>query len=110
LSIIGVKDRFDKNNCMFLDARKPEDYQAGHIPGALNFYGNELDHYAPTVLPQLPDKNKEIIAYCEGGDCDLSLQVAHFLAETGYRRVVIFEGGWPDWKKAGYPTHEGDMP
>jgi len=107
---MGVKARFDKKNCVFLDARKPEEYQEGHIPGALNFYGNELDNFAPKIVPKLTDKNQEIIAYCHGGDCDLSLQVAKTLIEQGYAHVEIFQGGWPDWKKSGYPIHEGDAP
>ena len=110
LSLSGAKNRFDKKNCIFLDARKPEEYEEGHISGALNFYGNELDRFAPSVMPQIPDKNKETIAYCHGGDCDLSLLVAKSLIESGYTRVEIFAGGWPEWKKAGYPMTLGKNP
>jgi len=110
LSLMGVKDRFDKGSCVFLDARKPEEYTEGHIPGALNLYGNELEKYVPLVVPQLRDKDQEIVAYCHGGDCDLSLQVAKALTEAGYTKAKIFEGGWPDWKKAGYPTTKGETP
>ena len=110
LSLGGVENRFDKKTCVFLDARKPEEYQEGHIPGALNFYGNELDSFAPLIVPKLTDKKQEIIAYCHGGDCDLSLQVAKTLIEQGYTHVEIFQGGWPDWKKSGYPITRGDNP
>jgi rhodanese-related sulfurtransferase len=110
LSLMGVKSRFDKKTCVFLDARKPEEYEEGHIPGALNFYGNEPEKYAPLVMPQLSDKSREIIAYCHGGDCDLSLQAAKAMQEAGYTRVEIFTGGWPDWKKAGYPVTKGSEP
>ncbi len=110
LSLSGTKDRFDKKNCVFLDARKPEEYQEGHISGALNFYGNELDKFAPLVIPQIPDKNKELIAYCHGGDCDLSLLRAKSLTETGYTQLEIFAGGWPEWVKAGYPRTAGENP
>ena len=110
LSINGVKDRFEKGDCVFLDARKPEEYAEGHIPGALNLYANELEKYIPLVVPQLPDRNKQIVAYCHGGDCDLSLQAAKALKEAGYDHVVIFEGGWPDWKKSGLPIHTGVTP
>lgn len=110
LSLMGVKQRFDKKACVFLDARKPEEYEEGHIPGALNFYGNEPEKFAPVVMPQLLDKTKEIITYCHGGDCDLSLQVAKALRDAGYTRVEIFTGGWPDWKKAGYPVTQGAQP
>ena len=110
LSLMGVKERFDKKSCIILDARKPEEYQEGHIPGALNFYGNEPEKFAPIVMPQIPDKNREIIAYCHGGDCDLSLQTAKALKEAGYTHVEIFTGGWPDWQKAGYPITTGTEP
>ncbi|HJT25016.1 MAG TPA: rhodanese-like domain-containing protein [bacterium] len=110
LSLMGVKERFDKKACVFLDARKPEEYQDGHIPGALNFYGNEPEKFAPLVMPQIPDKTREIIAYCHGGDCDLSLQTAKALREAGYTHVEIFTGGWPDWQKAGYPVTKGEEP
>lgn len=110
LSVMGVKQRFDKKSCVILDARKPEEYQEGHIPGALNFYGNEPEKFAPLVMPQIPDKTKEIITYCHGGDCDLSLQTAKALKEAGYTHVEIFTGGWPDWQKAGYPITKGAEP
>lgn len=110
LSLAGTYSRFQKKTAVFLDARKPEEYQEGHIPGALNFYGNELDQYAPRIVPQLTDKSQEIIAYCHGGDCDLSLQVAKTLKEQGYSQVKIFQDGWPAWTKAGYPRALGERP
>lgn len=110
LSLQGAFSRFQKGTAVFLDARKPEEYQEGHIPGALNFYGNELDRFAPLVIPQLTDKNQEIVAYCHGGDCDLSLQVGKTLKEQGYTQVKIFQDGWPAWSKAGYPTKAGEKP
>jgi rhodanese-related sulfurtransferase len=110
LSLQGAYARFQKKASVFLDARKPEEYQGGHIPGALNFYGNELDQYAPRIIPQLTDKAQEIIAYCHGGDCDLSLQVAKTLKEQGYTQVKIFQDGWPAWTKAGYPQTQGERP
>jgi len=110
VSINRVQDRFQKGSCVFIDARKPEEYAEGHIPGALDLYGNEVDKYIPNVVPQLSDRNQEIIAYCHGGDCDLSLQAAKALIEAGYTHVEVFEGGWPDWKKSGLPIHTGETP
>jgi rhodanese-related sulfurtransferase len=110
LSLQGAYSRYLKKSSVFLDARKSEEYQEGHIPGALNFFGNELDQYAPLVIPQLTDKDQEIITYCHGGDCDLSLQVAKTLREQGYTQVKIFQDGWPAWTKAGYPTKTGEKP
>ncbi len=110
ITLIGAKKRFDGKKAVFLDARKPGEYQEGHIPGALNFFANEMDKFAPLVLPQLPDKNQDLVCYCSGGDCDLSLEVAQSLMAQGYQHVEVYQGGWPDWKKAGYPAHKGERP
>jgi rhodanese-related sulfurtransferase len=110
LSLSGAKDRFDRKAAIFLDARPPDEYKEGHIPGALSFYADDFEKMAPQVLPLLPDKTKEIVAYCHGTSCDLSIHLAQKLAEQGYTNVKVFFGGWPEWKKAGYPITQGDQP
>jgi rhodanese-related sulfurtransferase len=110
LSLIGAKDRFDRKSAVFLDARSPDEYKEGHIPGALDFFADDFEKMAPQVLPQLPDKSREIVAYCHGTSCDLSIHLAQKLAEQGYTNVKVFFGGWPEWKKAGYPINTGAQP
>jgi len=110
LSLVGTEDRFDRKAAVFLDARKTEENREGHIPGALLFPALEMDKYAPLVMPQLTDKKKEIIAYCDGGDCTLSLELARMLMDQGYTHVEVFEGGFPVWKKASHPVNKGDKP
>jgi len=110
LSLIGVKGRFDKKSCVFLDARPPDEYKEGHIPGALNFYPDDFDQFAPKVLPSLSDKGQEIVCYCHGTACELSLELAKHLTNLGYTNVKVFFGGWPQWKKAGYPINTGEGP
>ncbi len=110
ITLIGAKKRFDGKKAIFLDARKPEEYQDGHILGALNFFANEMDKFAPIVMPRLPDKNQDVVCYCHGGDCDLALEVAKSLIAQGYQQVEVYLGGWPEWKKAGYPSRKGERP
>jgi rhodanese-related sulfurtransferase len=110
LSLVGAKLKFDQKKSVFLDARKSGEYQVGHIAGAHNFYSEEIDQYAPQVLPLLPDKKQDIVCYCHGGECDMALRVAHFLIEQGYTHVEIYQGGWPEWEKAGYPRATGGNP
>jgi putative oxidoreductase len=110
IGLEGAKSRFDEKSCVFIDARPLEKYLEGHIPGALNCYAEEFDKLAPQFLPQLPDKNKEIIAYCHGTDCELSNLLAQGLVDSGYTNVKVFFGGWPHWKDAGYPIAKGPNP
>jgi rhodanese-related sulfurtransferase len=110
LSLLGAKNRFDQKSAVFLDARSPEEYTEGHIPGALEFYADDFEKFAPLVLPQLKNKNQELIAYCHGSSCELSLHLANALMQQGYTNVKVFFGGWPEWKKADYPITTGDQP
>jgi len=110
ISLVGAKSKFDKKKSVFLDARKPEEFQAGHIPGAYNFYSEEQDKYAPTILSLLSDKAADIVCYCHGGDCDMALRDAKFLREQDYTHVEVYLGGWPEWSKAGYPASQGANP
>lgn len=110
LSLVGAKSRFDQKSAVFLDARSPEEYAQGHIPGALDFYADDFEKFAPQVLPQLKDKRQELIAYCHGSSCELSLELGKALMEQGYTNVKVFFGGWPEWKKANYPINTGEQP
>lgn len=81
-----------------LDVRPPEEFESGHIPGAINIPLDELDKH----LSQLP-KDQEIVAYCRGPFCLLAFDAVARLRELGYdaRRL---EDGYPEWKQAGLPT------
>jgi len=99
--------KFQSRNTIFLDARYPEDFRAGRIKGAINLPYEESEEYAPQVLPQLP-KEEEIIAYCDGTECESSLLLARELRELGYKDVKVFFGGWQEWLKAGLPVETGE--
>jgi len=46
-------------------------------------------------------KNAEIITYCAGPSCPMSIQAAEKLAQLGFTNVKAYEGGLEEWKKAG---------
>jgi len=92
--------KFQSKNTVFLDSRYPEDFKVGHIKGAINLPFEDFEEHAPRVLPNLP-KDEEIIAYCDGTECETSLLLARELRELGYKDVKVFFGGWQEWKKAG---------
>ena len=76
---------------IILDVRRPEEFQAGHIPGAINIPNETIGAEA---LPQLPDKDQTILVYCRSGN--RSKQASEKLAELGYTQVLEF-GGILDW-------------
>jgi rhodanese-related sulfurtransferase len=99
--------KFQTKNTIFLDARYPGDYKEGHIKGAINFPWEEYEEYESEILPQLP-KDEEIIAYCDGTECETSLLLAKELMELGYTNVKVFFGGWQEWQEAGLAIEAGD--
>lgn len=92
-------------NAIFLDAREPEEYNEGHIRGAINMPFEQWDSYWESVRPQL-DPQKEIVAYCGGLDCELSLFLARELTLSGFNKSYTFFGGWQKWNDADLPTEK----
>jgi rhodanese-related sulfurtransferase len=81
-----------------LDVRPREEYDAGHIPGALSVPIAELERR----LGELP-KGKEVIAYCRGPYCVYSIEAVELLRHHGYRARRT-DDGLPDWRAAGRPV------
>jgi len=108
-SIQSAKSYFDNRSALFLDARPPEDYEAGHIAGAVSLYAEKLDELYDRVLRKTP-KDQLIITYCSDPECKSGLKLADALVARGFTRVLIFLEGLPAWKKTGYPTASGKEP
>jgi rhodanese-related sulfurtransferase len=100
---------FQSSNTIFLDARLEFDYKQGHIKGALNLPYEEFDEFYPKIAPKIP-KDKTILAYCDGTECELSLLLARVLRDEGYQHLKVFFGGWAEWEKAGLPIDKGENP
>lgn len=80
-----------------IDARGAEKYAEGHIGNAVNFYGAEAQARIPDMLTNVP-RDRVILIYCDGGECELSHHVADVLKQFGYGPIFIFTGGWAEWK------------
>jgi rhodanese-related sulfurtransferase/predicted transcriptional regulator len=84
-----------------LDVRPPEEYAAGHIPGAVNIPLSELKHYLKELNPK-----QEIVAYCRGPHCVLAFDAVASLRKKGLKARRL-EDGYPEWKTAGLPVETG---
>lgn len=81
-----------------LDVRPPDEFAAGHLPGAVNIPLAELEQR----LAELPKEN-EVVAYCRGPYCVLAFEAVKRLRAQGYHARRM-ENGYPEWKKAGLPV------
>ena len=80
-----------------LDVRPAEEYNAGHIAGAISLPLKEIEQR----LSDLP-RNQEIVAYCRGPYCVLSIQAVEMLRAKGFKAVRI-EEGIQDFRALGFP-------
>ena len=87
-----------------LDVRPVEEYRAGHIPGALSVPLEELEHR----LSELP-KNQEIVAYCRGPYCVLTIEAVELLRARGFQAIRL-EDGIQDWRSRGFRVAVDEEP
>jgi len=108
MELAAVKQFYDAGAAVLIDARETDEFVEGHIPGAVNLPFEEIQS-DPGRLLTLEPGDRPIIAYCGGGSCEVSITVADALIEAGYRRVLVYVGGFPEWQAAGYPVARGEI-
>ena len=88
----AVKMMKDEKNYIILDARRPDEFAEGHIPGAINIPNEEI---GSAEIAELPDKSQLILVYCRSGR--RSKEAAGKLVKLGYTNIVEF-GGIQDYE------------
>ncbi len=83
----------------WLDVREQEEWDEGHIPGALHIPRGNLESRVETAVP---DRSAPLVVYCASGM--RSAFAAETLATLGYAQPLSLAGGYTDWKRNGYPT------
>jgi len=97
-------ERVRSGDAVVVDLRPDEEYEAGHIAGAISIPLAELEAH----LAGLP-AGVEIVAYCRGPFCALAPQGVALLRRAG-RRARRLEDGFPEWRLAGLPVATGARP
>ena len=80
-----------------VDVRLPSDFQAGHIPGAINLPHGKVDERNLAAYPA----DTLFVVYCSGQHCNGADRAAARLARLG-RRVKKMIGGIEGWKDEGF--------
>jgi rhodanese-related sulfurtransferase len=87
-----------KQDCIILDVRTPDEFNAGHLKGAVNFNWNGADFQS--AVEKL-DKNKKVFVYCAVGGRSAKAKVA--MQKAGFKQVHNMLGGIEAWKKDSLP-------
>ena len=86
------------NGVVLVDVREAEEFEAGHIPGAVHVPRSYLESRIENAVP---DRGAHVVLYCQSGN--RSAWGAHALKELlGYENVESMRGGITLWKDRGY--------
>jgi rhodanese-related sulfurtransferase len=88
--------RVKRGEVTVIDVRPPDEYRAGHIPGALSIPLDELE----ARIGELP-KGREVVAYCRGPYCVMAIEAVELLREKGFEAHRM-EQGVVDWRARGW--------
>jgi rhodanese-related sulfurtransferase len=93
------------DDAYLLDVRDPDEWSAGHAPGARHLPMMEI----PARLAEVP-QDREVVVVCRVGS--RSAQVVAFLQQQGWDRASNLDGGMFEWAAAGRPmiSDDGDDP
>jgi len=109
IDLISAKKLYDDKMATFLDARTTPEYQREHISGAINLPIRALVLGEIELDNVLPDKGALLITYCDGGECDIGLELAKELSMLGYNNIFVLGEGYPGWENAGYPMNRSGI-
>ena len=107
ITIQEAEDLWAAAETVFFDARGAGPYGEGHVPRARNLPAAESGQKLPAEVLELA-RERTLVVYCEGGDCQSSLLLAKRFHDEGFKDIRVMTGGWEEWKKAGLPEDRGD--
>ncbi|MFA9615032.1 MAG: rhodanese-like domain-containing protein [Deltaproteobacteria bacterium] len=106
VSLKQVKEAYKSGAALLVDARDPEFFEQGHIPGAVSLPVRDFASVFPRLEEQLRTAPR-VITYCDGASCELSVELTEKLLFAGLEYIEIFTGGIQQWQGAGQPVVKG---
>jgi molybdopterin/thiamine biosynthesis adenylyltransferase/rhodanese-related sulfurtransferase len=96
ISEVDARSAQALQGAVWVDVRETEEWQEGHLPGAVHVPRGHLESRIETVVP---DKSAPVVLYCAAAN--RSAFAAKSLEELGYTNVHSLAGGFTDWKRNG---------
>jgi rhodanese-related sulfurtransferase len=100
ISLAEAAALYQMPETMFIDAREPEDFEYGHINGAISLPYDYMEDYWDILIAGIA-KDRNIVIYCSGSECESSLFLGRELVFNGFKNIFVFYGGWREWEKTG---------
>lgn len=106
ITLDHAKKLWEGGDTVFLDAREPADYAAGHIGNALNLPVSSFERHFGEIAPLLAPESR-LVLYCDGTECELSHRLRAILRPLGFTNTHLLFNGWTTWRQAGLPSALG---
>jgi rhodanese-related sulfurtransferase len=88
-------------NMVILDNRKPEDFAAGHIEGAIRLLDTDVS--AETLAQHIPSKDTPVLFYCNGVKCGRAAKASEKAVQLNYTKVYYYALGMDEWNAQRLP-------
>lgn len=99
-----------EDDFILVDARAPEAYESGHIPGAIHLFAGEFDDQILNLL-DVWSPDRSVIIYCDSRQCGASEEMATRLREDfQMERVYVLKGGWESYRTSNIVPSETTRP
>lgn len=95
-----LRERMRNGLVTVLDVRPEQEFENGHLPGAVNVPLARLKQWLRRL-----DRRVEVVAYCRGPYCVLAFEAVALLRAHGFTAWRL-EDGFPEWKAAGLPVEQ----
>lgn len=82
-------------SAVYLDVREPNEWNLGHLPGAMHIPRGTLETKVEAVVP----RDRKVVIYCASGN--RSALAADTLQQMGYADVASMSGGFTGWAQSG---------
>ena len=87
-----------REEILLVNVLSAQNFKEAHIPGSINIPLEETD-FETQVEEAVDGKDKKIIVYCAGFECNASRKAAEKLEHAGFSNVMAYEGGIKEWQK-----------
>lgn len=91
-------------SAVLIDTRSRAEFEAGHIPGAINIDAPAGEQVGVVSRLVGGAKEKALVLYCNGPFCQASRRLADQLVENGFTNIRRYQLGIPVWRALGGPT------
>lgn len=102
ITIAEAEDLFISGDAAFIDSRFEEKFQQGRILGSLNI-PYEADVKEDALIDLALPLDRTLVIYCDGSECQSSVQLAKALHDQGFQDLRVLFGGWEEWLQQGLP-------